>query len=192
MASIPAALAALGITQADIDDAMADDQVDSELNDLGNEVVAYAKSISPVGDPAQGDENPGQYRDAWHLERHGEGFHAVNDDFKAYWVEFGTRNMPEFAVAQRTAEHFGGDVQAGGVLSSERIMNAQGEVRVARAKARDVVEGQGSRAQQVAAQERVGRAERKRSTAFATERQKRYREANADRISDRRRKRRGG
>ncbi len=192
MAKLPAALAALGITQADIDEAMADDEVDEGLNDLGNAVVAYAKSISPVGDPAQGDDNPGQYRDAWHLERHGDGFHAVNDDFKAYWVEFGNAHMPEYAVAQHTAEHFGGDVKVGGVLASERIMNTQGEIRVAKARHRDLVEGKASNAQLVASQERIGRLERKRSTAFATERQKRYREANAARISSRRRNRRGG
>jgi hypothetical protein len=189
---VPDALAELGITQADIDHAMADDEVDGELNDLANEVRDYWRSIAPVGEAADGDENPGQYRDSIHVERHGDGFHVLSEDFKAYWIEFGTSHMPEYAPAQKTAEHFGGGaVQLGGVLASERIMNAQGEIRVAKARHQDLVEGGASHAKLLESQERISRLERKRSTAFSTERQKRYREKNADRISGRRKKRRG-
>lgn len=170
---IPDALARLGVTQADLDAAMADDEVDGELNDLANEVRDYWRSIAPVGRADEGDDNPGQYRDSIRVERHGDGFHVLTDDFKAYWIEFGAKHMPEYAPAQKTAEHFGGDVHLGGVLADEGIMNTQGELRVAKAKHRDLVEGKAGNAKLVASQERIGRLERKRSAAFTARRKKR-------------------
>ncbi len=188
---IPDALARLGISQDDVDAAMAEDQVDQGLNDLANEVRDYWRSISPVGTEEEGDENPGQYRDSIRVERHGDGFHVLTDDYKAYWIEFGAQHMREYAPAQHTAAHFGDSnaVSVGGVLGNERIMNTQGELRVAKAKHEDLLKSGASHAQIVSSEERIGRLERKRSTAFATERQKRYREKNADRISSRRKKR---
>jgi hypothetical protein len=170
---LPDALARLGITQDDIDEAMADDNVDGELNDLANEVRDYWQSIAPVGKKADGDENPGQYRDSIHVERHGEGFHVLTEDFKAYWIEFGTSHMPEYAPAQKTAEQFGGDVQLGGVLADAGIMNAQSDVRVAKAKHRDLVEAKASNAKLIASKERIARLERKRSAAFTARRKRR-------------------
>ncbi len=188
---VPAALEKLGITQAEIDEAMADDEIDSGLNDLANEVRDYWQSIAPVGTEEEGDENPGQYRDSIHVERsvQHDGFVVITSDFKAYWIEFGAKHMPEYAPAQHTAEHFGGDVHLGGSLASERVMNTQGEIRVAKAKHQDLVESGASHAKLVESQERIRRLENKRSTAFRTDRQKRYRERNADRIRDRRRNR---
>lgn len=174
MPKLPDALARLGITQAEIDAAMAEDDVDGELNDLANNVCDDAKGISPVGRAEDGDENPGQYRDAWHVERHGEGFHVVNDDFKAYWIEFGTSHMPEYAVAQKVAEMYGGSsVSVGGALADEGVQNAQGAVRVAKAKHQDLIEGKAGNAKLVASQERIARAERSRSAAFTARRKKR-------------------
>lgn len=195
MAKLPDALARLGITQAEVDAAMAEDDVDGGLNDLANEVRDYWRGIAPVGRAADGDENPGQYRDSIDVERskQHEGFVVITYDFKAYWIEYGTSHMPEYAPAQKTAEQFGGSsVAVGGVLANERIMNAQGAVRVARAKHQDLVEGKASHAKLVESQERINRAERARSTAFRTENQRRYRAKNAERIAERRRNRRGG
>jgi hypothetical protein len=171
---LPDAFARLGITQDDIDAAMEDDNLDGELNDLANEVCDYWQSIAPVGKKADGDENPGQYRDSIHVERHGEGFHVLSDDFKAYWIEFGTSHMPEYAPAQKTAEHFGGaSVNVGGALADAGVMNAQGDVRVAKAKHRELVEAKASTAKLVASKERIGRAERSRSAAFTARRKRR-------------------
>jgi hypothetical protein len=174
MANLPDALARLGITQDDVDAAMADDDVDGELNDLANEVRDYWRSIAPVGRAEDGDENPGQYRDSIHVERHGDGFHVLSEDFKAYWIEFGAKHMPEYAPAQKTAEHFGGSaVGLGGVLADEGIQNAQGELRVAKAKHRDLIEAKAGNAKLVASQEKIARAERKRTAAFTARRKRR-------------------
>lgn len=174
MAKLPDALARLGITQDEIDAAMAEDDVDGGLNDLANEVRDYWRSIAPVGRAEDGDENPGQYRDSIRVERHGEGFHVLSDDFKAYWIEFGTSHMPEYAPAQKTAEQFGGaSVSVGGALADEGVQNAQGAVRVAKAKHQDLIEGKASNAKLVASQERIGRLERSRSAAFTARRKKR-------------------
>lgn len=66
---------------------------------MAREAAAYARSIAPV------DE--GDYRDGIqtvHLGASGVG--VAFTDHKSHWIEYGTEDMDERAVARRTAEHF--------------------------------------------------------------------------------------
>lgn len=84
---------------------------------LANEVRDYAKGLAPVfgdkdprrGSPAHGD--PGDYRDSIETVPHPTeplGRRVQSRDFKAIWIEVGSRHMPEYAVFTKTAAYFGG------------------------------------------------------------------------------------
>ena len=85
------------------------------LERMGTEGVAYAKSIAPVGEPGQGGaysghqhRHPGEYRDSLDHEIH-EGrtrmsLRIFSKDFKAGWIEKGTKHMPKYAVLSRTLD----------------------------------------------------------------------------------------
>lgn len=94
-------------------------EVRREAKEFAEDVLDHAKSISPVRTSA--------YRNAWHLEERPEvrklpKWAAVNDHPNANLIENGTgpdkpgsnspfgpdTPTPEFAVAGRTAFHFGG------------------------------------------------------------------------------------
>jgi hypothetical protein len=90
------------IPQSEIDDYLesSPDILAGRL-DLANEVVEYARSISPV--------DSGDYQSGIKVRRHGRsgvGIHFT--DPKSSLIEFGTEDTPEFAVRRRTIEHFQG------------------------------------------------------------------------------------
>lgn len=101
------ALVALGVPQSAIDaEIRKSAEVKAEKKRVAQQMVAYAKSISPV------DE--GDYAKDWKVEQ-GKGFddetRVANDNFKAHWIEDGTGGdspTPEYAVGARTAIAFGG------------------------------------------------------------------------------------
>jgi len=114
----------LGISDAELAAAIAaDGQVNSELNEfMAKEVVPYAKDISPV------DE--GDYAASWEVirpARRGKGVVGTKY-WKAHLIEFGTKAdaagskspfgpdtpTPAFAIGQKVAEHFGGDLTTDG------------------------------------------------------------------------------
>jgi hypothetical protein len=69
---------------------------------MAREAANYARSIAPV------DE--GDYRDGiqvMHLGASGVG--VAFTDYKSRWIEFGTEDMEERAVAAKTAAHMRGD-----------------------------------------------------------------------------------
>jgi hypothetical protein len=84
---------------------------------MGEAGVPYARSIAPVGEPGEGGaysskkakpRQPGDYRDSLTYEIH-EGrtrmsLRILSKDFKAGWVEKGTRKMPKYAVLSRTLD----------------------------------------------------------------------------------------
>jgi hypothetical protein len=84
---------------------------------MGEAGVPYAKSIAPVGESGQGGaysgkkgkpRHPGDYRDSLTYEIH-EGrtrmsLRILSTDFKAGWIEKGTKKMPKHAVLSRTLD----------------------------------------------------------------------------------------
>jgi hypothetical protein len=84
---------------------------------LAGEVRDYAKSLAPVfgdlpphrGSPPHGA--PGDYKDSIKVVSHPTeplGRRVISNDFKALWIEVGSRHMPEYAVFTKTAKYFGG------------------------------------------------------------------------------------
>lgn len=101
-----------GVSDSDVAKAIRDSaEVDAALNEvMQNEIVPYGRSISPV------DE--GRYAASWKIIKKAKKGRGVvgPTDFKAHWVEFGTGApgpTKAHATAQKTAEHFGGDLKSG-------------------------------------------------------------------------------
>lgn len=78
---------------------------------------AYARSIAPVGDAPHVlksgyRDEPGDYRDSIMgsvLFIRGAWRGRVSaGDYKAHWIEYGTKHMPKQAVMRRTANHLRG------------------------------------------------------------------------------------
>lgn len=106
---------------------------------LAKEVVEYAQGIAPVFSVERGHRNapphdsPGAYRDSIHAETpriDGDTVtvRVVTNDYKAWWIEYGSRHMPEYAVFAQTAAAFGG---TGPDMASEQVATAQGILRAA-------------------------------------------------------------
>lgn len=83
-----------------------DPELNARLEALARAGLAYARSIAPVGSPADGDERPGQYRDSIKVvkSREGPGWFLFSDDNKAHWIEYGASHMPRFGVLTRASE----------------------------------------------------------------------------------------
>lgn len=79
-------------------------------------VQAYWQGIAPVfGDrPPKRDSPshgaPGAYRDSITIEDHANGDipgkRVKDTDFKAKWIEYGNKHMPEYAPAAKTKARF--------------------------------------------------------------------------------------
>lgn len=125
------------VGEAEMSRAMRGPEVMIAAEKLAGEVVAYAQSIAPVfGDKAPHRNAPPHgapedYKNSIHaLAPRIDGDSVIipirSDDYKAWWIEYGSRHMPEYAVFSRTAEHFGG---TGPDMASEQVATAQGILR---------------------------------------------------------------
>jgi len=67
----------------------------------------YARSIAPVGSPADDDHHVGAYRDSIDIARNPDlpGWEFYAADNKAHWIEYGAAHMPKFGVLTRAVEH---------------------------------------------------------------------------------------
>lgn len=88
------------IPQSEIDDYLENSpEVLAGKLELANEVVEYARSISP--------EDTGEYKDGIKVRRYGStGVGVVWTDPKSNIIEYGSEDTPEFAVRARTEAHF--------------------------------------------------------------------------------------
>jgi hypothetical protein len=80
------------------------------------EMKGIAESISPVGDPADGDHHPGMYRDSFDVvplfknvpfrgkPRMRAGARLINTAPHAWRVEYGDGRVPRYAVMQRAID----------------------------------------------------------------------------------------
>jgi len=145
-------------------------EIEHELDKFCDKVIEYAKGIAPVfgdlppkrGEPSIGD--PGDYKNSIRqLPGHRKPGHrrVGSDDFKAIWIEVGTRHMPEYAVFSKTAKYFGGT----GPIIDEGVQRAQSHLRGELEKLDKLIaEGAGQR---ITAQRRsVDQARAARSAAF--------------------------
>lgn len=111
-------------------------EVEHAVEKFAHKVAEYAKSLAPVfgdlpprrGEPAHGE--PGDYRDSIKVEHPPRATavptrRVISRDFKAAWIELGTRHMPEYAVFAKTAAYFGGT----GPTIDEGVEHAQGHLR---------------------------------------------------------------
>ncbi len=100
------------------------------------EVKDYWQSIAPKwGDlPTRGATTPtedgsgkivdayeGEYANSIHVESKRGGVRVGSATKIAVFAEYGTEHIPEYACAQKTVEHFNGEV-------TERTTNAKGQV----------------------------------------------------------------
>lgn len=105
------ALTGLGISDAELQKAIRESAaVRAEKKRVAQQLANHAKSISPV------DE--GDYAAAWKAEQNSETgeTQAINRNYKAHWIEYGTGApgpTKAFAVAEKTAHAFGGDLTDG-------------------------------------------------------------------------------
>lgn len=80
------------------------------LQGLGRKGVQYAQGISPVGSGR--DPHPGAYRDSLNYQIHqGKSRMSLRigaRDQKAWWIEFGAKHMPKYAVLRRTLDYLRG------------------------------------------------------------------------------------
>jgi hypothetical protein len=67
-------------------------------------VLAEAQRIAPVGS-AYDDPDSGEYRDSLYIEKHISNsrmsWRVGARSRKAWWIEYGTKHMPKFAVLRR-------------------------------------------------------------------------------------------
>ena len=101
-----------GITDDELLKAIAESaEVDAGLNRfMTEEVVPYAKSVSPV--------DHGDFAAAWKVTKKARGGKGEvgNKNFKAHWIETGTGEpgpTKAYAPGQKTASHFGGNLDGG-------------------------------------------------------------------------------
>lgn len=76
--------------------------------------VLFAKSIAPVGKKEHKlksgyVEQPGDYRDSIHATvtqgHRRQVAHVEATDYKRFWVEYGAKHMPKYAVLRKTKDH---------------------------------------------------------------------------------------
>jgi len=76
--------------------------------------VVFAKSIAPVGKKEHKlksgyVEKPGDYRDSIHATvtqgHRRQVAHVETTDYKRFWIEYGAKHMPKYAVLRRTKDH---------------------------------------------------------------------------------------
>jgi hypothetical protein len=94
-----------GLTQSELDEELASDEVLKGRIELANEVRDYWKSVSPVGDP-ETDPHSGQYRDSIEVEVNGQDVKVVAQEDKAHLIEWGSAHNAEYAPRAKAYEHF--------------------------------------------------------------------------------------
>jgi hypothetical protein len=159
-------------------------EVQHELDKLAHEVCEYAKSLAPVfgetghderrGSPPEGE--PGDYRDSIHVEkvhRDPDVRRVISRDYKAIWIEIGTRHMPEYAVFTKTGAYFGSDTGPSFAPGSGRRSMEEEGVAHAHKSLREELEhlakltAEGAAVHEIdAARSRVSAARLARSAAF--------------------------
>ena len=183
---MPNFLARLGISDAEMIAAAARDvAVHEGLKAKANEAQEHWKDIAPVfgdRDPkraAPPQEDPGAYRDAVEVGeiQHKKGLlpriRVFNNDYKAHWIEFGAKHMPEYAPATNTDLAMGGD---GKILTTEPLVAAQAAYSAAKRHHESVKADQSaSRSDRSLAAKELERARFERSQAFKAARGRRGR-----------------
>lgn len=101
-------MADIDITDASPEDIVKALQHDAEVVaakvELAEKAAAYAKSIAPV--------ETGAYRDNINVHQEGDNVWVGFDDEAANIIEYGNARTPEYAVRQKTEEHFNSDRSA--------------------------------------------------------------------------------
>lgn len=101
---------------------------------LAEEVAEKVKENAPVFSPEKGRRKtppygaPGAYRDSITVEHHPTeplGRRVISRDFKAIWIEVGSRHMPEYAPFTKAAAYYG----APGPILNQGVHDAQHNLR---------------------------------------------------------------
>jgi hypothetical protein len=83
---------------------MTDATVDAGLKSIADQVLKAAQDIAPVGS-APHDKDPGEYRNSLYVEKHISNsrmsYRVGSKSGKAWWIEYGAKHMPKFAVLRR-------------------------------------------------------------------------------------------
>lgn len=74
------------------------DEVVAATMEVAQRAAEYWRSIAP--------EDSGEYKDSIHAARYGNEVYVQADDPKAYLIEYGTVDTPEFACRARTEAYF--------------------------------------------------------------------------------------
>lgn len=86
---------------------MTDPVLSEELEKLAKRVLTEAQRLAPVGE-APHDKTPGEYRDSLYMQKHISksrmSFRIGSTSKKAWWIEYGTKHMPKFAVLRRALD----------------------------------------------------------------------------------------
>lgn len=138
------------------------------LDELAHEIAEEIRDLTPEfghlppkrANPEHGE--PGDAKAAIQVKHMGPGKRRIeSDDFKAIWIELGTRHMPEYAPFGKVAALHGGT----GPVIDEGVKQAQHHLRHALERlAKVTVEGG---AASIAAQKlEVAKARQARSSAF--------------------------
>lgn len=91
---------------------IADDALSAYLYTLASQVLATAQDIAPVGEPSE-DPDSGEYKASLFLEKHLSpsrmSYRVGSTSKKAWWIEYGTKKSPKFAVLRRALDHLSGN-----------------------------------------------------------------------------------
>jgi hypothetical protein len=86
---------------------MTDPLLSVALEEMAKQAYQKAQSIAPVGDPKK-DKDSGEYHESLYVEKHISqsrmSFRIGSTSKKAWWVEYGTKKMPKFAVLRRALD----------------------------------------------------------------------------------------
>jgi hypothetical protein len=94
---------------------MTDPDLAAGLLEIGNDVLKAAQDIAPIGS-APHDKDPGEYRDSLYIEKHVSpsrmSVRVGSKSFKAWWIEYGTKHTPKFAVLRRALDSVNGGARS--------------------------------------------------------------------------------
>ncbi len=154
--------------------------IDVEVDRLAHEIAEDIKGLSPVFGETGNDEkrstppygSPGDYRDSIKVElspHKPRARRVISRDYKAVWIELGSRHMPEYAPFAKAAAMHGGT----GPDFAEGIERAQHKLRGEVEKLTKLI-AEGAAAEKITAQRRtVSQARQERSAAFNAARPRR-------------------
>lgn len=116
-------LASLGVTEAELNEAMGSEEIRAGVDQRAQEMLTYWQSVSPERTTGRDHElssrigtdwdEPGKYRESIEIKESAEDGQRVikvgTNWPTAHWIEYGSVHNAEHACAAKVIDAFGGD-----------------------------------------------------------------------------------